>query len=139
MEIGNARLRLNKVGSDIPVNGITPAEAVVLHILHQGNNGGSTYGEDMDRITLLGEAKSLTNDKVARTDNEELRRLLGKYPATNKKGDKIVKLIWPGADAKLPTTFKSINWSSVSYDGVEVAPVNYATGAPVVTAPPAAK
>jgi hypothetical protein len=135
MEIGNCRLRLNKVGSDIPINNVTPAELLVLHVLHQGNNGGSSYGEDMDKITVTGEAKSLVNSTIARTDNEELRRLLGKYTAQNKKGDKIVKLIWPGMDVKLPKTFKEIKWSEIEFDGVEVAPINIATGTPVMTTP----
>jgi hypothetical protein len=138
MEIGTLRLRLNKVGSDVPVTNATPAEAVLLHLLHQGNNGGSTFGEDMDKITVTGVAKD--GDKV-RSDVDELKRLKAKYGhCVNKKGDKIVGLVWAGLNVKLPQTFKELVWADVSYDGVEVAPLNLATGTPVVAAPvPSAK
>lgn len=152
MEIANGRLRLNKVGSDIPIVGLTPAEALVLHILHQGNNGGSTFGEEFDKIKVEGEAKveteaavpeekdldgKVTQKAVAakirvRTDAEELRRLKAKYGSNvNKKGDRIVGLIWPGVDVKLPQKFSELNWKELAYDGVEVAAVNYITGTPV--------
>lgn len=157
MELANARLVLNKLGSDVPVVGLTPAEAVVLHILHQGNNGGSTFGDDFKKITVTGEAvveleagKPATPAKgvvgqpgfvaaVAavpaknrpRTDNEELRRLTSKYAGcVNKTGQKIVKLIWPSGDAKLPAKFSELKWNEIQYDGAEVAPLNYITGQP---------
>lgn len=154
MQTANARLRLNKVGSDVPITGLTPAEALVLHILHQGNNGGSTFGEEFEKITDKKECVVVLEPAVPavgevgkpgyvpakaavtrpRTDVEELRRLTAKYGANvNKKGDKIIKLIWPGMDVKLPQTFDQLDWKNLQYDGVEVAPVNYATGAPLAT------
>jgi len=56
MEIANVRLRLNKTGSDIPLFGVTPAEVIFLHMLHQGNNGGNSFGDKLENIMLLGEA-----------------------------------------------------------------------------------
>jgi hypothetical protein len=220
MQIANARLRLNKVGSDVPVTGITPAEALVLHVLHQSNNGGSTFGEDFDKIDIQGDALVVTGnepetvveevhavpyqaarpavaavtgrppvpaipaqpqvgipgqvgykpavaavaevagieaipaqDAVAevkatayqpkktipgkqitrlRTDVEEVRRLTAKYGGcVNKKGDKIVKLIWPEMSPRLPQLFSELDWKGIQYDGTEVAAINYLTGAPV--------
>ena len=53
MQVANVRLRLNKNGSDIPLFNVTPAEAVILHVLHQGNNGGMTFGEQFEKIEVL--------------------------------------------------------------------------------------
>jgi hypothetical protein len=227
MQIANARLRLNKVGSDVPITGVTPAEALVLHVLHQANNGGSTFGEDFDKIDIQGEAlvESQIPDMVQpaipaisyqpakpatapvqgrpyipgkpavigvlaqgtpgqpgyvagvegqpevlgvaaipytpaqdavpeikarayqpervltyktgtrpRTDVEEIRRLTAKYGnCVNKRGDKIVKLIWPEMSPKLPQKFSELDWKGIQYDGTEVAAINYLTGAPVAT------
>lgn len=244
MEIANARLRLNKVGSDVPVTGLTPAEALVLHVLHQANNGGSTFGEEFEKIVIAktpaqtvtghteeqvipavevqpavegrpgkaavaykptveavayraavqgkpavaaqpavgvpGEpgykpaveaiaavpfqpevkevkaqpevlaqeavpaiaavaavpakpaqvipAKDITRD---RTDVEEVRRLTVKYGKNvNKKGDRILKLIWPEMSPKLPQKFSELDWKNLNYDGIEVGAVNYVTGTP---------
>lgn len=130
MEIANIRLRLNKVGSDVPLNGATPAECLLLHVLHQGNNGGLTFGEKMDNIEIKGEAKG-ADGKVARTSVEEVRRLTAKYGrCVNKKGDRIIKLIWPDLNPTLPQKFSDLKWAEICYDGTEVAALNYATGAP---------
>lgn len=171
MQVANVRLRLNKVGSDVPLSNVTPAEAQVLHVLHQQNNGGSTFGEEFDKITIIGEALVKTGetpeqvipavsaqaavgevgkagykpavDAVAekvipakvitrpRTAKEELQRLVRKYGhCVNKKGDRIVKLLWPESDPKLPLKFSEIDWKNVGAENVEVASLNYATGKP---------
>jgi hypothetical protein len=57
MEIANGRLRLNKVGSDVPIKDFTPAEAMLLHILHGPANGGLTFGEEFKHIEVVGTAK----------------------------------------------------------------------------------
>ena len=64
MEVANCRLRLNKVGSDVPLNDVTPAEAMLLHILHGPANGGSTFGEEFDKITITGSAKVVVKAAV---------------------------------------------------------------------------
>ncbi len=56
MEIANVRLRLNKLGSDVPLKDVTPAEAMFLHILHGPYNGGLTFGEEFSKIEIVGEA-----------------------------------------------------------------------------------
>lgn len=181
MQIANARLRLNKFGSDVPMSDMTPAEAVVLHVLHQANNGGSTFGEEFEKISILtGEATTqtgMTEEQVipaveavaakpavgevgkpeyvaavaatpakpeqiipakpilrARTDLEELKRLTAKYGRNvNKKGDRIVKLIWPEMNPKLPAKFSDIDYKNLGFDGIEVGTINYATGTPLAT------
>ena len=65
MEIANARVRLNKVGSDVPVKDITPAEAMLLHILHGTANGGLTFGEEFKHIEIVGTAKVQVKAAVA--------------------------------------------------------------------------
>jgi hypothetical protein len=70
MEIANTRLVLTKVGSDVPKNDITPAEAMLLHILHGPSNGGKTFGEfegnGFPKIVVSGTAMVKDNipDKV---------------------------------------------------------------------------
>ena len=109
---------------------VTPAEALLLHIMHQVNNGGSTYGEDMDKIKVKGEAKG--RDGKARTSVEEVRRLTSKYGhCVNKRGDKIVKLIWPELSPKLPEKFSDLRWNELQYDGLTVAATDGITGLPI--------
>ena len=60
MEIANVRLRLNKIGSDVPLKDVTPAEAMFLHILHGPYNGGLTFGEEFSKIDIVGTAKVAT-------------------------------------------------------------------------------
>jgi hypothetical protein len=57
MEVANVRLVLNKVGSDVPLKDVTPAEAMLLHILHGASNGGKTFGEEFTKIEVIGTAK----------------------------------------------------------------------------------
>ena len=131
MEIANTRVRLNKVGSDVPLNDITPAEAMLLHILHGAANGGSTFGEEFEKLTVTGTAKVKEGEKLRdRTDAEELARLRAKYSmARNNKNEPIVNTVWPDRfNPKLPQKFSEIKWKELANAGVEVAAVNYATG-----------
>lgn len=120
----------------MPKTGVTPAEAIVQHIIHQGKNGGSTFGEDMDKIKVTGTAMSPGPTKEdpdalehERTAQEELKRLQAKYGTlTNKKGDKILRLIWPDViNPRLPATFAEIPWKDVSFDGLDVGTFDYGT------------
>ena len=134
MEVANCRVRLNKVGSDVPVTNVTPAEAMFLHILHGTQNGGSTFGEEFEKITVVGTAQVIENGKSrSRTDAEELRRLSAKYASARTKDNKpVIDTVWPDKlNPKLPQTFKEIKWQDVSgvASSVDVAAVNYATGA----------
>ena len=65
MEIANIRIKLNKVGSDVPKNDVTPAEAMLLHILHGPHNGGETFGERGQHIKIVGTAKVDTGERVS--------------------------------------------------------------------------
>lgn len=114
MEIANLRLRLNKIGNDIPVFNATPAEAMVLHIMHQANNGGSSFGEDMDKITVLGEEE--------RSNTAEYNRLKAKYgKVMTKKGDSLLSLIFPNKfNLTMPQKFADLDWTQIVYDGQEL-------------------
>lgn len=148
MEVANVRVRLDKLGSDVPKTGVTPAEALVLHVLHQANNGGSTFGEDMAKIEVLdGEAETVVVVEEAkgrpyskefvpaetrahrRTNVEEFRRLASKYGSlTNKKGDKILTLIFPDRlNPKLPEKFSDLNWKEIQFNGLEMGSFDYGT------------
>ena len=131
MEIANVRVRLTKVGSDVPLKDVTPAEALLLHILHGPSNGGLTFGDEFDKIEVVGTAQVVENGKPRpRKDAEELRRLLGKYNgARNNKNEPIINSIWPDKlNPKLPQTFKELDWQVIGSTGIETAAVNYATG-----------
>jgi hypothetical protein len=56
MQVANVRLRLSKTGNDVPLKDVTPAEAMLLHILHGPFNGGSSFGEKQEKIEVVGEA-----------------------------------------------------------------------------------
>jgi hypothetical protein len=132
MEIANVRVRLNKVGSDVPLKDVTPAEAMFLHILHGPSNGGLSFGEEFRHIEVVGKALVVENGKSRdRTDAEELRRLSAKYGQARDKDNKpILNSVWPDRlNPKLPATFKEIKWLEVGSLGIETAAVNYATGA----------
>ena len=131
MEIANVRVRLTKVGSDVPLSNVTPAEAMLLHILHGPANGGSTFGEDFEKITVVGTAKVDEGGKLRdRTDAEEVRRLGAKYnQARDKENKPFINSICPDKlNPKLPQKFSDIKWQDVSAVGIETAAVNYATG-----------
>jgi hypothetical protein len=131
MEIANVRVRLTKVGSDVPLKDVTPAEALLLHILHGPSNGGLTFGDEFDKIEVVGTAQVVEKGKPRpRKDTEELRRLLGKYNgARNNKNEPIINSIWPDKlNPKLPQAFKELDWQAIGSTGIETAAVNYATG-----------
>ena len=149
MEIANCRLRLNKVGSDVPLIDVTPAEAMLLHILHGASNGGLSFGEEFVHIKVTGSAKVRVSEPTAqvgtvgqpnykaasdglrdRTAAEEYRRLAGKYSGARDKTNKpIIQSIWPDRlNPTMPKTFKEVKWAEVEGAGIETAAVNYATG-----------
>jgi hypothetical protein len=153
MEIADVRVRLDKLGSDVPKSGVTPAEALILHVIHQANNGGSTFGEEMDKIKVTGEAETtvITTPEEGyswqenytpavtkshpRTNVEELKRLQSRYGGLkNKKGDTILSLIWPDKlHPQLPQRFEDIVWKDIQFDGLEVGAVDLASGGQLQT------
>ena len=64
MEVAHARVRLEKVGNDVPVFDITPAEAMFLHILHNDRNGGLTFGDEFQHLKVVGTAKVVVTPAV---------------------------------------------------------------------------
>ncbi len=60
MEVAKGRVTLNKYGSDVPIADLTPAEAVLLHVLHGPANGGRTFGDEFNKIEVIGIAKIAT-------------------------------------------------------------------------------
>lgn len=135
MQKATVRVRLNKVGSDVPLTGVTPAEAMVLHIFHQSNNGGSTFGEDMDKIYVDKDKEGKEIDY--KIDHAvELNRLFSKYGRIgDKKGNPILNVIFPDKmNPKLPEKYSDLKWANIQFDGSQIAAVNIATGQPVVTA-----
>jgi hypothetical protein len=53
MEQANVRIRMNKLGDDVPLQNATPAELLILHVLHQNNNGGKTFADFVDKDGAL--------------------------------------------------------------------------------------
>lgn len=62
MEIANVRLVLNKQGDDLPKNNVTPAEAMLLHVLHGPINGGKTFGDEFKKVEIIGTAMVNTGE-----------------------------------------------------------------------------
>ena len=139
MQLANVRLRLDKQGSDVPLKDVTPAQALVLHLLHQGNNGGSSYGEDMNKIEITGDALTVEATYESgkptkthpRTASEEYKRLFSLYGGlTNKKGDRLLSKVFPDkSNLKMPEKFSDLKWAELSYDGVDVAASDFGTSA----------
>jgi hypothetical protein len=97
MEIANGRLRLNKVGSDVPIKDFTPAEAMLLHILHGPANGGLTFGEEFKHIEVVGTAKVQVKASIP-----EVREPDFETPAVAEQRipGKIIKVGVPAVEAK---------------------------------------
>ena len=87
MKTANCFLKLDRVGSCVPVIGLTPAEAQFLASEHNGNAGGDPI---LDLVP--------TGD-VTRSDEDEFLRLRMKY-AEHK-----LKAMFPGASPVLPKEF----------------------------------
>jgi hypothetical protein len=102
MQVANVRLRLNKVGSDVPLKDVTPAEAMLLHILHGPSCGGSTFGEKMEKIEIIGEALMATDvpDKI------EPDKTIPAKPQIGKPGD---------SDYQAPQSAQVIKGAVLSY------------------------
>ena len=93
MEIANVWLRLTKEGSDVPLKDVTPAQAMFLHILHQNNNGGLSFGEEFSKITVTGTA--IVIDVPAVEEVREADYVTAAQPAVGEVGK-------PGYRAAIP-------------------------------------
>lgn len=111
MQKANCRLLTNDLGSCIPKNDITPAEAMLLGASYVRYTGGKyplfelvSTGEAMD-VTLDAQRQPVVDETgkaklVPRTTVSEIRRLRGIY------GKKAVDDAFPGKMPKLPESFK---------------------------------
>lgn len=88
MKIANARLKMDTFGSDVPVTGITPAEALVLGMDHMPHSNDYP----LSGIEETGE--------VARSPLDEIKRLRARY------GKARIKQLFPGAIPQVPETFE---------------------------------
>src|SRR3990172_1697949 len=88
MKVANARLVLNKFGSDVALTDITPAEVLFLTAEHHTNAGKAP-------VTQL-----IEKDEVERTVSEELDRLTQRYPMEK------LSVLFHGAIPTLPSTFE---------------------------------
>jgi len=103
MQIANIRLKLDALGSDVFIDGVTPAEAVLLNTDHEINDKGQAVHD----VTVVGE--------TTRTDEEEILRLREKYVnAKDKKGESLAEKLYPGKSPKLPHTFKEAGFEVIS-------------------------
>jgi len=103
MQTANIRLYLDGFKNDIPLNGVTPTEIVLLRKKRQ-----KKVGTDPIHDVVLGR-------DVARKSNEEVRRLSVKY------GRKAVREAFPGDMPTLPETFEEVG---VKIPGAVVKPVD---------------
>jgi len=103
MQVADCVLTLNKLGSTVPLRGITPGELTLLNIMHK-NNAGRTPVEK-SALTNVREEKTLhlpeAGDKQW-TNAAEVARLRAKYPAA------IWRDVFGGANPALPKTFDEV-------------------------------
>lgn len=87
MKVANTRLQLDEHGSDVPLQGITPAEAVMLAVIHTPAVNDFPFGafEDVRDAEI--------------NEIDEKRRLVMKY------GRKAVEKCFPGAKPNFPVDF----------------------------------
>lgn len=105
MQIANCYVTLSNIGSNVPKQGITPAEVVVLRTLHQGAVG-------RDPIIDVADVKEVT-----RTSKEELERLRSIYGGTVLQGKTpVLTHLYPGDSPTLPTKFSEVNLTVPGHD-----------------------
>ena len=105
MQTCNCRLIVGEKGSDIPKTGITPAEFVILGLMHKGNAGKMPLTDikvlDEPALTevVLVEGGNQVTKYRPRTVLEEKRRLSGLYTKA------VVAKLFPGAKPQFPDNF----------------------------------
>lgn len=117
-----------QVGNDVPLEGVTPAEALVLSHAKKGlpSHFVNAGGFPLHTISAIREAKELKLDDEqvwredekgkARTDAQELSRLKRRF----KVG--LIDDLFPGASPKLPQTFTEIEgWAPADQKVVDEA------------------
>ena len=104
-------LKVDKVGSNIPIKGVTPAEVLYLVADNHANVGG----DPIESLTVTGDAMVHTGEEKdgkpvtrLRKDDEELMRLRLKYPARN-----IGRIFGSGYAPKFPEDFEQARKAGV--------------------------
>ncbi len=118
MEVAKARLKINNLGSDIPLSGVTPAEVQILNVAHEEGANGVAVSD----IEIVGSS--------GLTDAQELDRLKRKYPNLRIKKDNknvsVVEHLYPGLGNKLPATFVEIGHDAPKAQKGTAGPQGYA-------------
>lgn len=109
MKTARVELSLAREGHHVFLNGVTPAELLLLIAEHHANAGGKPVVNltvDTEDVVETGEDGITTVIQVPveieRSPIQEVNRLRGKY-AGNK-----VTYLFPGASPTLPTTFEEV-------------------------------
>jgi len=101
MQIANAWLVIDERGSNVPLKGITPAEAIYLDSTRKRHKDDSE--RKIIHIKLVGNAK--------RSNATEKERLLRKYPIENPTTRKVIlDETWPGPAPSFPQTFEEAGY-----------------------------
>lgn len=107
MQIASCEVRLSgDLQNSVPMARVTVAEIAILRAIHGA--------ESINKIVPLG------NDR--RSHSDEFRRLATKYTATNKDGEPLVALAFPGLAPRLPVSFRDIGIELDDIDGDAVDP-----------------
>jgi len=97
MQIANVWLKIDNTGSNIQLETITPAEAVILNENHQTNARGIAVHD----VVVVGDEE--------RTGEAEINRLRAKYPnAKDAKGTMLAEKLYPGKNPILPQKFSEV-------------------------------
>ncbi len=97
MKLANVVLKLDKIGTSVPLKKVTPSEVMFLVADHHPNAGG-------DPILKLEEL----DEEVDITPSQERRRLAEKY------GARRVSKFYPGPIPTLPQTFEEARGAGIS-------------------------
>lgn len=116
MQIANVWLKIDPTGSNIQLEGVTPAEAAILNENHQANARGIA----VHNVVVVGNEE--------RSGEAEINRLRVKYAnAKDAKGTMLAEKLYPGKNPILPQKFSEV--------GVETAEVKPSVPAATKPAP----
>lgn len=97
MQIGNVWLKIDSTGSNVLLEGVTPAEVAILNTNHEANARGVACHD----LVITGEE--------IRTGEAEINRLREKYAnAKDRKGESLAEKLYPGKSPTLPQKFEEV-------------------------------
>ena len=97
MEVGDAWLQVNELGSNVALKRITPAEAAIYRTQFGIKVAGQS--KPTNPLTHL----DIDVARIQRSDSDEYARLARKF------GDKLIKEAFPGVNPKMPKTFVEVD------------------------------